>query len=119
MSKVSARNQDLFSDIRTLIEQGRQQVAVTVNATMTMLYWQIGIRVNQEILKNQRAEYGKQIVATLARQLQAEYGNGWSEKQLRHCLRFAEIIPDEQIVSASSVSFIWRCVNWRNGAPAL
>jgi len=52
----------LVGEIKTLIEQSRQQVAVTVNATMTMLYWQIGRRINQEVLKEQRAEYGRQIV---------------------------------------------------------
>jgi hypothetical protein len=54
--------ESLIGEIKTLIEQSRQQVAVTVNATMTMLYWQIGRRINQEVLKEQRAEYGRQIV---------------------------------------------------------
>lgn len=90
----------LVSEIKTLIEQSKQQVAVTVNATITTLYWQIGKRINTEILKDQRAEYGKQMVNALSTQLIAEYGNGWSEKQLRHCLRFAETMPEEQIVSA-------------------
>jgi len=47
-----------------------------------MLYWQIGNRINTEILKDQRAEYGKQIVATLSRQLTEELGSGWGEIQL-------------------------------------
>ena len=62
----------LVGEIKTLIEQSRQQVAVTVNATMTMLYWQIGRRINQEVLKEQRAEYGRQIVVSRARQLETE-----------------------------------------------
>lgn len=97
----------LVGEIKTLIEQSRQQVAVTVNATMTMLYWQIGRRINQEVLKEQRAEYGRQIVVSLARQLETEYGRGWSEKQLRHCLRFAETFPDEEIVSALRRQLSW------------
>ncbi len=97
----------LVSEIKTLIEQSKQQVAVTVNATITMLYWQIGKRINTEILKDQRAEYGKQIVNALSAQLTAEYGNGWSEKQLRHCLRFAETMPEEQIVSALRRQLSW------------
>ncbi|MBN1902960.1 hypothetical protein JW926_16675, partial [Candidatus Sumerlaeota bacterium] len=87
MIKKSSHNERIFNEIKTLIEQSRHQVAVTVNAVMTMLYWQIGKRINEEILKYKRAEYGKKIVATLSRQLEAEYGKGWSEKQLRHCLR--------------------------------
>lgn len=72
-----------------------------------MLYWQIGTRINEEVIQDKRAEYGKLIVATLARQLEAEFGRGWSEKQLRHCLRFAETFPDERIVSA-----LWRQLSW-------
>jgi predicted nuclease of restriction endonuclease-like (RecB) superfamily len=97
----------IFSEIRALIEQNRQQVAVTVNSTMTMLYWQIGKRINEEVLKDKRAEYGKQIVLSLARQLQAEYGGGWSEKHLRHCLRFAEIFPDQEIVYTLCRQLSW------------
>lgn len=74
---------------------------------MSTLYWEIGKRINQEILKDQRAEYGKQIVISLARHLQQEYGSGWSEKQLRHCLRFAEIFPEKEIVST-----LWRQFSW-------
>lgn len=107
MTKELSGEQSIFREVKALIEQSRQQVATSVNAAITMLYWQIGARVNQEILKDQRAEYGKQIAVSLARQLRAEYGNGWSEKHLRHCLRFAEIIPDEQIVSAVRRQLSW------------
>lgn len=107
MSKKITRDQGLFSEIKALIEQGRQEVAITVNAAMTMLYWQIGTRINHEILKDQRAEYGKQIVVSLARQLQTEYGSGWSEKQLRHCLRFAEIFDDQEIVYTLCRQLSW------------
>ncbi len=75
--------------IRALIEEGRQQAAATVNATMTLLYWRIGKRINQEVLHEQRAEYGKQIVSTLAKRLETDYGRGFSEKSLRHMMRFA------------------------------
>jgi hypothetical protein len=78
-----------------------------INATMTMLYWQIGKRINEEVLQDKRAEYGKQIVISLARQLQAEYGSGWSEKQLRHCLRFADIFPDKKIVYTLCRQLSW------------
>lgn len=100
-------NYTVFNEIKILIEQSKQQVAVEVNAALSMLYWQIGKRVNHAVLKDQQAEYGKQIIVSLARQLQSEYGNGWSEKQLRHCLRFAEIIPDEKIVSAVQRQLSW------------
>ncbi len=60
---------DLIGDIRRLIETARNNVAVTVNTGLTILYWQIGSRIHQDILKEKRAEYGKEIVVTLSRQL--------------------------------------------------
>jgi len=66
---------NLVGDIRSLIETARHNVAVTVNAGLTLLYWQIGNRIRQDILKEKRAEYGKEIVATLSIQLAKEFGN--------------------------------------------
>jgi predicted nuclease of restriction endonuclease-like (RecB) superfamily len=97
----------LAVEIKQLIVQSREQVAVTVNSAITMLYWQIGKRINEEVLQNQRAEYGKEIVATLSRQLFKEYGKGWGEKQLRQCMKFAEVFPDEQIVYAVRIQLSW------------
>ena len=59
----------LLDDLRRMIEETRQDVAATVNAALTLLYWRIGKRINEEILKGGRAEYGEQIVSTLSRQL--------------------------------------------------
>jgi predicted nuclease of restriction endonuclease-like (RecB) superfamily len=96
-----------ISEIKTLIEQSKQQLALTVNATLSLLYWQIGKRIKEEILQNQRAEYGKEIVATLSRQLEVEYGNGWSKRQLHHCIRFAEVFPNFEIVHTLCSQLSW------------
>lgn len=97
----------LLNEVKTLIEQSKQQVSVVVNASITGLYWDIGGKINEEILKDQRAEYGKQIVRSLSTQLSKDYGNGWSEKHLRHCLRFAETFSNEQFVSALRRQLSW------------
>jgi predicted nuclease of restriction endonuclease-like (RecB) superfamily len=97
----------LLEDLRRLIEETRQGVAATVNAALTLLYWRIGKRINEEILKGGRAEYGKEIVVSVARQLEADYGRGFSEKSLRHMLRFAEAFPDDRIVSALMRQLSW------------
>lgn len=107
MSKAPVPEKKLFGEIRALIEEGRRQVAVTVNSTMTLLYWRIGKRINQEILQEKRAEYGKQVVTALAEQLTAEFGGGWSARHLHHCLRFAETFPDTQIVNALRTQLSW------------
>lgn len=64
------KNGNLFLDVCQLIESLRTKVANQVNSELTILYWNIGNRINQDILENQRADYGKQIVATLSGQLQ-------------------------------------------------
>jgi uncharacterized phage infection (PIP) family protein YhgE len=57
----------LYQDLSKIIEQGKRQVVAQVNSTLTMVYWQVGERINTEILHNERAEYGKEIVAPLVR----------------------------------------------------
>lgn len=91
----------LLGDIRQLIELSRQQLASAVNSALTLLYWHIGQRIRTEVLQGERAGYGKQIVTALARQLEADYGRGFSEKNLRHMLRFAEVFQDAQMISAA------------------
>lgn len=97
----------LFSEIKNLIETSKNNVAASVNSEMTLLYWNIGKRINDEILGNKRAEYGKEIVVSLARQLKEEYGSGWSDKQLRHCLHFADTFKDESIVYTLCRQLSW------------
>lgn len=97
----------LLGDIRKMIEDARAAVASAVNVRLTMLYWRIGRRIGQEILRGARAEYGAEIVSALARQLTSEYGRGFSEKSLRHMIRFAEAFADERIVSALMRQLSW------------
>jgi predicted nuclease of restriction endonuclease-like (RecB) superfamily len=94
----ASNNPMLLEDIRQMIEATRSAVATTVNIGLTTLYWNIGKRVNDEILKGERAGYGQEIVASLGRELVAEYGNGFSEKNLRRMIQFAEVFPEEKIV---------------------
>lgn len=104
---ISRVQNDLIKDIRSLIEQARTHAAVAVNAGLTLLYWQIGRRISVEILKGARADYGSRIIAALGEQLGRDYGRGFSEKSLRHMIRFAEVIPDQRIVSALLRQLSW------------
>jgi predicted nuclease of restriction endonuclease-like (RecB) superfamily len=107
VKRVTGVAPTLLTDIRSLVDQARTQVAVAVNSELVLLYWQIGTRIRQDILHEKRAGYGEQIVSALGRQLTAEYGPGFSEKALRHMLRFAEVFPDAQIVSALRRQLSW------------
>jgi len=108
MSKKEIRtNKAVLFEIKTLIKESKQQVAVAVNSTMSMLYWNIGKRINTEILQNKRAEYGKQIVQSLSVQLTEEFGSTFSAKNLRRMMQFAEKFPDNEIVAT-----LWRQLTW-------
>jgi len=98
---------DLIADIRKLIENARQNIAVTVNASLTILYWQIGSRIHQDILKEKRAEYGKRIVATLSQTLLNDFGNNFNQKNLRRMIQFAEVFPDKEIVVSLIRQLSW------------
>nr|WP_052145478.1 PDDEXK nuclease domain-containing protein [Burkholderia pseudomallei] len=90
-----------------MIDSARARAAAAVNAELTLLYWQVGRRIRDDVLRGERAGYGQQILPALARQLRAEYGRGWSEQQLRHCIRVAEVFPDEPILSALRRELSW------------
>jgi predicted nuclease of restriction endonuclease-like (RecB) superfamily len=98
----------LISEIKQLIAQSKNKVALTVNAEMSMLYWNIGNRINKEVQQQSRSEaYGKQIVTTLWRQLADEYGSSFSEKNLRRMMQFSEVFPDEKIVVSLIRQLSW------------
>ena len=97
----------LLGDIRSLIESARQRAAQAVNTELTMLHWRIGERIRKDILGQERAEYGEQIVSTLSRQLTAGYGRGFSRRNLFNMIRFAEVFPDKQIVQTLSAQLGW------------
>jgi len=80
----------VLGDVRALIEAAREQTARAVNSALVGLYWHIGKRVSQDILREKRADYGDAIVATLSRQLTAEFGPGYTEKGLRRMIQFAD-----------------------------
>lgn len=106
-NSLTISENDLFNELSQLIEQSKQQVAFQANSAVTILFWQIGNRINQDILQNKRAEYGKQIVPTVSAQLENKYGRNFTEKNVRRMLRFAEQFSDFQIVLTLSRQLSW------------
>jgi hypothetical protein len=97
----------LLADLRQLIDAARQQTARAVNSTLVMMYWHVGRRIRDDVLGNDRGEYGKQIVATLSRQLREEDGRGFTEKALWRMIQFVEVFPDERIAQTLSAQLSW------------
>lgn len=98
---------NLLSELSLLIEQSRHQVVAQVNSTLTMLFWQVGNRINKEVLKNKRAEYAGEIVTTVSAQLSARFGKGYEEKNLRRMIKFAKEFPQPEIVATLSRQLSW------------
>lgn len=105
--KVSVAPTALLGEIRTLIEAARQRAASAVNSELTMLYWRIGQRIHTQVLEGRRADYGEEVVPTLAAQLVKEYGNSFSVKNLRRMVQFAATFPDERIVVSLIRQLSW------------
>jgi predicted nuclease of restriction endonuclease-like (RecB) superfamily len=97
----------LVRDLSGMIDEVRRHVASAVNEALTELYWRIGQRVRNEVLDGRRAPYGDRIVSAVGRQLEGYYGRGFSEKSIRHMMRFAESFPDAEIVSALRRQLTW------------
>lgn len=97
--KPAINETQLLNDLKTIILESKNRVIQSANSILTMMYWEIGNTINQEILKNSRADYGKLIVVTLSRQLKQEFGNGFEEKNLRRMVQFATLFDKGKVVS--------------------
>ncbi|MCK4664896.1 MAG: DUF1016 family protein [Bacteroidales bacterium] len=93
---------ELLHELTKLIDETKVKVVSQVNSSITLLFWHVGNRISTHILHKKRAEYGKQIVATVSRKLFERFGRNYEEKNLRRMIQFAEKYPDfENIVTLS------------------
>jgi len=97
----------LSQEVAALIRSAKQRAAAAINNEITLLYWQVGNRIRQEVLGGGRADYGKQVIATLASELTAQYGKGWSKRNLAQMVKFAEVFTDAHIVQTLSAQLSW------------
>jgi predicted nuclease of restriction endonuclease-like (RecB) superfamily len=79
-----------------------------------MLHWEIGRRIRQDILREERAGYGEKIVVSLARQLEQDFGRGFTEKNLRRMVQFAEVFSNRTIVVS-----LMRQLSWTHFLPLI
>lgn len=104
---ILKQDEGLFSELSQLIEQSQQQVSIAANSGLTILFWQVGKRINERILQNKRADYGKEIVATLSTKLVHAYGRNFEIKNLRRMMQFADVYTDFEIVVTLSRQLSW------------
>ena len=89
----------LLADLKDIISRGKLQAVAAVNSTLTLTYWHVGQRINDEVLKGERAAYGKQVIPSLATTLVERFGRSFETRNLRRMMQFAEVFPDFGIVS--------------------
>ena len=100
-------HQQLMADLKELVDKTRSQVAAQVNSAMVVLYWEIGKRINEDVLDNKRAEYGKEVIVQISQQLTLEFGNSFSEKNIRKMMQFASVFSDFNIVASAMRQLSW------------
>ena len=97
----------LVTKVSTHIGSAQGFVAKAINKGMVLLYWNIGKTIQEEIIKSERAKYGKRIVQTLSAQLVIDFGKGYSVRNLWNMLSFYEAFPDFQTVTILSSQLSW------------
>lgn len=107
MGDLTNNSDKLFQDISLLIQNAKTKVSSVANSEITILFWNIGNRINQDVLGNARAEYGKQIIVSLSRQLVKSYGKSYEEKKVRRMMQFAKVFPLLENVVTLSQYLSW------------
>ena len=97
----------LFNDVCLIIDQARRHVATYVNVEACLMNWHVGKRIKEDVLYNQRAEYGKQILKNLSVKLTERYGTGWGTEKLQHCVRSAYLFSEDDIMYAARTQLTW------------
>ncbi|MDP3929980.1 MAG: DUF1016 N-terminal domain-containing protein [Bacteroidota bacterium] len=94
---------DLLPGIIQLIEHAKQKTALFLNVETTLLYWNIGHFINDNLKQNNRLEYGGKILATLSQQLSTHYGKGYSYSALTRMCKVANCIDETNIATVSQL----------------
>lgn len=94
MSGVEKVKSSLLNDVREIISAARSQAVRSVDSCRVQMYWHIGRRIFEEEQHGKdRADYGVYLIKNLAKQLEPEYGSGFSVRQLEMCRQFYRLYP--------------------------
>ena len=87
-AEITSPQEELFKDACSIIEQAKAAPYRSVNEALIKRNWLLGLRIQHEVLKDQRAEYGEQIIQRLAEELTVIYGKGYIKRNLWHFVDF-------------------------------
>ena len=97
----------LFKEKAQIIEHRKKHLVAQVNSTLTLVYWQVGNRINNVVLNNKRAAYGKEIITQLSVQLEEKYGRQFNLKNIKQMMRFSNAFTSFEIVPPLAVQLSW------------
>lgn len=100
-------SKNIFVDISRLIEATKRNLVDSANTEINLLYWQIGKRIKEEILLNEKPEYGKKIVESLSKSLADKYGRGYSKTNLFNWIKMYEVYQSKNIFHAVCGKLAW------------
>ena len=83
----------LLNDVRAIIEQAQATAYRAVNETLIKRNWLLGMRIQHEVLQDQRAEYGEQVIKTLVKELTKTYGAGFTKTNIYNYINFYQAWP--------------------------
>ena len=94
MSEIWKKEDTFLNDIRGIINSAKQNAVRNVDFCRVQMYWHMGKRIFEEEQQGKdRADYGTYLIKNLAKQLEPEYGSGFSVRQLAFCRQFYRIYP--------------------------
>ena len=99
--------QSVYNQLAGLIQNSRRKIELTVNSELVLLHWNIGKTMKTAVLQGQRGEYGKQTIEMLSQKLIAEYGRGFSRRNLFNMISFYETFPEISIVQSLIAQLTW------------
>ena len=98
---IQKHTDTIFVGVSTIIETAQNRVAVLLNTETTLLYWQVGNFINEQLTFNNRAEYGSKIIATLSQLLTLQYGKGYTYTALTRMCKVSKLFNSEIIATLS------------------
>ena len=98
-------NEEQFDDFK-VAEESPEMENVVANTIVAKELTEVE-QYKEDVLYNQRAEHGKQVLKNLSVKLTERYGSGWSYYKLQHCVRSAYTFSEDEIVYATRIQLNW------------
>ena len=105
-----SKTDNVLNDVCSIIDSARDYAFQSVNLALVERNWLIGYRIAEEELKGQdRANYGKEIIKKIAKELADEYGKGFDSRNLYYFLNFYKTFPNilNAVSSKSNALLSW------------